>query len=85
MIDQIKTAATIAALMGGMDSKTIEEMTGIKVTDTMDGTDAETVASAGALLHMANAAHAAGLMEQFKTQGFTREEAIPLIAAVLRK
>jgi len=84
MIDQIKTAALIAALMSGMDHTTIKELTGEGWGEIDDAT-ADNIANAGHLIHMANAAHAAGLLEQFKRQGFTREEAIPLIASVLRK
>lgn len=84
MIDQIKAAALIAGFMSGLDRATIEELAKVP-TEEFDKDDVETMANAGKLLHMANAAHAAGLMEQFKTQGFTREEAIPLIASILRK
>lgn len=84
MIDQIKAATIIAALMSGLDPQTIEEKTTIKIS-AYDDEDATNLMMVGKLLHMAHAAHAASMMEQFRIQGFSREEAIPLIASILRK
>lgn len=83
VIESLHAGAVIGALTAGFSIKEIEEY--VPCDEVVDNETADTLVNLGKLIHMTNAAMAASLLDKFITQGFTREEAIPLIASILRK
>lgn len=81
--ETLRGTAVIGAMTAGM---TIQEINDEGVScKGFDANTADALSVIGHLIHMTNAATAASLLDKFMAQGFTREESIPLIAAVLRK
>ena len=76
-------AAQIAAIMGGIEVAAIEEA-GI-ICEGIPDEDQSVMRSAANVMVMGNAGMARKQFDALLVQGFTREEALPIVAAILGK
>jgi hypothetical protein len=83
LLETVVPAAQITALLGGLDVATIEEA-GISCKG-VTSEDQDVLRNTGAVLVMGNAAMARAQLDALLVQGFTREEAVPIVAALMKK